>query len=1259
VGGDPHDLQGPGTAERPHAAPCTETSQAERGPRAADTSSTEFESWLRAMAQLSITPRARAPLPLWTGARLCGGRFIIGNMLGRGGMGAVYEVRDVERGANLALKILLDRRSERLLAFKNEFRALQDLTHRNLVHLDELFEDHGQWFFTMERIQGVPFTSFVRPGGLDAGRLRQSLVQLTHGLRALHGAKKIHRDVKPSNTLVERGGRVVLLDFGLIGDAGGAKEGRMPGAGTAAYMAPEQVSGDGGPAADWYGVGVMLYQALTGELPFDGPSSTILARKQCERARPPSALAADLPPDLERLCVDLLRREPEGRPNGKEVLQRLSGAGRGAALARPLAADDAATKHFVGRTRELDRLRQALARTDRAGPVTLLICGESGVGKTALLEAFTGELDESVKVLAGRCYEREFVPFKALDGLIDALARHLDRIDEAELLRLLPPRCPALARIFPVLGRTCRRAGLTMEDGEPASPIEARQSAIATLQDLLSGLAARGPLVLAIDDLHWADLDSLAVIESLLQGPAPPHILLILLARSGTTAPSLPGEMTVLQLEALEVDEARELARRLLAENPAAGSHDPERLAQEAGRHPLFMEAMLRHLGAAGSAEHVRLADVLAARVVALPARARALLEVVSLAAQPLSPSLVAQAMDLLAEPLFRLVRTLQSDRLVLSRSGEAQPSIEPYHDQVRHAVVGAMSPERQSSCHRSIAEALERLAPERSEALAVHWRAAGEGRQARRHAIQAGHHARRALAFDRAADFYRLAVELGSGPREEAAELHRWHAEALANSGRGAESAAAYRAAAAQASGHERTDLARRAAEQLLRAGHIDEGLSAMDHVLASFGMTRPRNVSAAKRILVQERLLEICGSIARRVAPLGAARTAKLARRADACWTTGLGLSWLDPVAAAVFQSRHLRISRRLGDPVRIALGLCMRAPEGAFSGPPAARARRTLAKVREIMRGRNDPFVEGYQALAAATVAFLLGAWNEALLHSEDAVISFRRHQGGVAWELATAERFVLDCLWHTGQIRQLRDRTWTAWRDANRRGDRYAVVQFETTVLPVVHLADDDVGSATAVLESTLADWPRDRLSMQHWQHAQTRALVELYAGRPSAALGILEGQLAAPEQALFSRIQAVRVFSAFLRATTLLGVAAHQRGDAGALIRRAKQHARRIDRERASPETVCLLRGQIDLLREDRAGAARHFASAEILFERRGMKLLSAVAAHGQGLASGGDGGRARMAEARRWMLAQEIRYPEGFLRLFAPVLGVV
>src|SRR5438270_1857833 len=166
----------------------------------------------------------------------------------------------------------------------------------------------------MERLDGVDFVTHVR--GLDqaqvptplshAGRerLRATLPQLVDGLCALHTARKLHRDVKPSNVLVTGTGRVVLVDFGLVVERGrdtGSTTGDGAVAGTLAYMAPEQAWGQRPtPAADWYSVGVLLYQSLTGRLPLDGPLAA-------EPPRPPQSGVED----LDRLALALLRTRPE------------------------------------------------------------------------------------------------------------------------------------------------------------------------------------------------------------------------------------------------------------------------------------------------------------------------------------------------------------------------------------------------------------------------------------------------------------------------------------------------------------------------------------------------------------------------------------------------------------------------------------------------------------------------------------------------------------------------------------------------------------------------------------------------------------------------------------------------------------------------------------------------------------------------------------------------------------------------------------
>ncbi|HWN68386.1 MAG TPA: serine/threonine-protein kinase, partial [Haliangium sp.] len=473
----------------------------------------------------------------------------------------------------------------------------------------------------------------------DYARLREVFAQLVAGVEALHAAGKLHRDLKPTNVLVRREtGRVLLLDFGLVVDlepmaqaepgahAEGGREldsdstnrrvyqtmhGHL--VGTIAYMAPEQARGAAlTEASDWYAVGVMLYQALTGRLPITGTAVQMLYQKQVAEPVPPRRLVPDVPEDLEELCLALLARVPEARPPGAEVLARLAGGKRAATVTGPV--DIGEVLPFVGRARHLDALRRALRTTLSGGTVVYRVHGASGAGKSTLLQHF---LDESQRahgavVLAGRCYEQESVPYKAVDSLIDALTRWLLGCPDELQAAILPgaDELGPLSRLFPVLRRIPAIDAAAAVLG-PTSDLRAlRQHAFDALRRLLIRLGERRPLVLYIDDLQWGDVDSAALLAELLAPPDPPRLCLLAAYRSeyaesseclrALAASALAHDPALhrgeLAVEPLAPEHARELAGALLRAQGLDADEHADWIVRESRGSALYVQELVRYL---------------------------------------------------------------------------------------------------------------------------------------------------------------------------------------------------------------------------------------------------------------------------------------------------------------------------------------------------------------------------------------------------------------------------------------------------------------------------------------------------------------------------------------------------------------------------------------------------------------------------------------------------------------------------------------
>ncbi|MBI5516879.1 MAG: protein kinase [Deltaproteobacteria bacterium] len=273
------------------------------------------------------------PLPGSTGANIIRGtRYRIGARLGAGGMGEVYAAEHIDLARPVALKLLYSDRSNDAAVvqrFRMEARAIAALAHPNLVQVYDCGEtDDGRLFYAMERLLGETLRDRLeREQRLTLRESCRVGASVARGLAAAHAVGLVHRDIKPENVFLTRDGAVKVLDFGiakttnaeLLGPQRAAETRAGEIFGSPGYMAPEQARGQPVDArTDLYALGVMLYECVTGE-PLVAPGTLVemLARQLVEEPVPPRVKAPDanIPPALERLILQCLKKEPEGRPS--------------------------------------------------------------------------------------------------------------------------------------------------------------------------------------------------------------------------------------------------------------------------------------------------------------------------------------------------------------------------------------------------------------------------------------------------------------------------------------------------------------------------------------------------------------------------------------------------------------------------------------------------------------------------------------------------------------------------------------------------------------------------------------------------------------------------------------------------------------------------------------------------------------------------------------------------------------------------------
>jgi len=1206
--------------------------------------------------------------------------------LGAGSMGVVYEAEDLERGARVALKALKISTADTLYRFKNEFRALQGLEHPNLVSLGELIENRGKWFFTMELVEGMDLLAHVRDPevlaaagpaaaerGFDEERLRSALKQIALGLYALHGADKVHRDLKPSNIMVTEEGRVVILDFGLVADLTpekGSTEHRV--VGTAPYMAPEQAaSARVGPAADWYAVGVILYEALTGQSLFDGAPLEILLRKQGQEPVSPRVMVPDVPEDLDALCCELQRIDPAARPTGRQVLQRLGldehlrPSARSAILATQFAP-------FVGRQAELATLRSAFESTRQGQAVTVYVRGESGLGKTALIREFTQALsgeDGSAVVLSGRCYERESVPYKAFDGVVDALARHLGRLPDEDANDLLPPNIALLRRIFPVLGRVEAIAQAPRPIAEPSNPHELRNRMFAALRELLARLAARESLVLVIDDLQWAGPDSMLLLGDLMRPPEAPPLLLLLASRPGVErgveAELLPemGEVRRVEIEPLAPEDARQLARLLLEGAAAATSLTPNAVVDEARGHPLYMGELVRHAVFArhDGPSRPRLDEAIWARVSQLPAPAGLLMQLIAVAGAPFPHAVVRRAAKMEPEEYARQVSLLRAAHLVRGTGWRSSDDIETYHDRVRESVLANLDDEIRKERDSRLAIALESEpeAAARPELLLRHLEAAGKTERAARYAVEAAKRASEALAFDRAAVLYRAALRLGEDRDPQKLELQIALADALANVGRGSRAASVYLEVAERAGPATRRMCLQRAAEQALATGHIERGVQTLAELLAATDVALPRTPRRALMLLLWNRLKLRLRGFRWKERDESEIASADL-DRLDAYQIVSEGLGLADTIRGADFQARRTLLALRAGEAKRVARSLAM---EGAYraaqGGRALASARELVERARRITDRVRDPDLDGFVTFTEGGISYFAGQFKVSVERFAAAEAIFLE-LSGATWGLNNARLFQLVSLRYMGAFEQ-RQRLFDVYvRDAARRGDLYAETSIRRAV-NAVWLARGLPEAARSDLSRTSWSPPEGGFHLQHWYEIQAWSELALYEGKVAARFDELRPSFDLLARSLLPRVQIVRVLSQWLLGRMLLAVGHRAGSDRRRALAEAARIARRLVRkERIGYATVFghLIEAAVQAQSGDRTAGVENAVAAlrraEVAATSNAMQHLAIAARRRIGELLGGDEGTRLVTEADAWAEEEGIVEPNRMIEVVAP-----
>ena len=720
-------------------------------------------------------------------------RYRIDREIGQGGMGTVYLGYDTALERRVAIKVLSKSGlgTEGRGKLISEAQTAAKLNHPNIVTIYDVGEEDSSTGFE----QAFPFIvmEYVEGKSLheeSPETLEETLAvmrQVCAGLEHAHEQGIIHRDLKPENVVLTRDGTAKLMDFGLARSI--ASRYTMDGtvAGTVFYLAPEQALGQEiDPRTDLYSLGVMMYELTTGELPFvDQDPIAIISQHLHAPVVPPRAKVEQISPALNELILSLMSKDPRDRPvSAGEVLKILEAPEIGeveiAQVEEFSLLDRIVRGRMVGRQRELHQARQLWQNAVSGEGQLLLISGEPGIGKTRLMREIATQAEVSGgQVLVGECQAEGNAPYAPFAQI----TRRALRTYQDNGFELPKPVLADLLALSPELHIDYPDVGLN-----PKLDPEAEQRRLfENVVRFCDILCQEAPLLLVVEDMHWADSGSLHLLEHLARRTRQQPVMLLGTYREVELDEALPFHEVLLEMT------RRKLGKRVkLVRLDKGGTHDllavifaeeitPEFLEgiyKETEGNPFFIEEVCKALVESGGVwiengewrrapnmedvfipQGIRVA--IQSRVNKLTEDTQGILLTAAVIGREFDYDTLKNVTEIDEEQLISCLEEAISKQLIEELKGGGGERFSFSHALIPAAIRENISGLRRTRLHRRIAAAIEELHPEEFERLAYHWGEAGDEQKGLAYTIKAAERARQAYANEDAVRLYSEALAL------------------------------------------------------------------------------------------------------------------------------------------------------------------------------------------------------------------------------------------------------------------------------------------------------------------------------------------------------------------------------------------------------------------------------------------------------------------------------------------------------------------